>query len=139
MAGEAPLILVVDDDPDFVEMHEDILVGGGYRVVKAFDTDSALAALARERPQLVVSDLMMSALDAGFSLSRRVRVLAAHEGWPPVPVIIVSAVGSRLGFDFRPRTAADFDAMCTDAFFDKPVRAEQLLTKVRELLARRPE
>ena len=79
----------------------------------------------------MVTDLMMKALDSGFTFAR---ALKADPRTAALPVIIVSAVSSQKGFDFRPRTDADLAAMGADAFFDKPVAPAALLAKVKELL-----
>jgi CheY-like chemotaxis protein len=133
--GEATTILLVDDDKDFLELERRILESRGYRVVCFSDTRAALAALnARPqtvKPALVVTDLMMTGLDSGFTFARALKADPRTAG---LPVIIVSAVSSQKGFDFRPRTAADLAAMGADAFFDKPVAPEALLDKVKELL-----
>ena len=131
--GDAPTILLVDDDKDFLELERRILESRGYRVVCFSDTPAALAALGADpvKPSLVVTDLMMTSLDSGFTFARALKADPRTAG---LPVIIVSAVSSQKGFDFRPRTAADLQAMGADAFFDKPVAPEALLEKVKELL-----
>jgi CheY-like chemotaxis protein len=131
MADAAPLILLVDDDADFQAINRHILEGGGYRVASAGDAEEALALMAGGKPALVITDLMMKSLDAGFSFARRIKEDPRFAG---TPVILLTSVTSQLGLDFRPRTPADLAAMHADAYFDKPVRPEALLAKVRELL-----
>jgi CheY-like chemotaxis protein len=122
-------ILLVDDDRDFLEMNRGVLEALGYRVRCASDPKAALVAAGAERPDLVVTDLMMDRLDAGFSLARAVK-----ERHPGVPVILVTAVAVQRGFDFRPRGELDLAAMHADAYFDKPVEPGALSAKVAELL-----
>lgn len=123
-------ILLVDDDRDFLEMNRGVLEARGYRVRCAADPRAALAAAEAERPDLVVTDLMMDRLDAGFSLAR-----ALKERHPGVPVVLVTAVAVQRGYDFRPRGPVDLSAMHADAYFDKPVDPAALTAKVEELLA----
>jgi len=123
-------ILLVDDDRDFLEMNRSVLEALGYRVRCAADPRSALAAAESERPDLVVTDLMMDRLDAGFSLARSLK-----DRFAGIPVILVTAVAVQRGFDFRPRGAVDLAAMHADAYFDKPVDPAALSAKVEELLA----
>jgi CheY-like chemotaxis protein len=132
MAATGKLILLVDDDRDFLEMNRGVLESRGYRVQCYTDTGQALASMAREKPALVVTDLMMKALDSGFSLARQIK---EQERFAGVPVIIVTAVASQRGFDFTPRSHAELEAMKADAFFDKPVSPETLIAKVQELLS----
>ena len=133
--GDATTILLVYDDKDFLELERRILESSGYRVVCFSDTQAALSALNAAvqpvTPSLVVTDLMMTKLDSGFTFARALKADPRTAG---LPVIIVSAVSSQKGFDFKPRTAADLEAMGADAFFDKPVAPEALLDKVKELL-----
>jgi len=132
-AADAPVILLVDDDPDFIRINRPVLERSGYRVVCASDPQGALAQMTEQKPHLVVTDLMMKALDSGFSLARQLKQDARFK---ETPIIIVTAVGSQRGFDFRPRTAEEVAAMCADAYFEKPIAPEALLQKVQELLRR---
>jgi CheY-like chemotaxis protein len=128
--GNAKLILLVDDDRDFLEQNRGVLAARGYRVTCFSDPEEALDAAEMERPNLVISDLMMKALDSGFTLARTVK-----SRWPGVPVILVTAAASQRGFNFSPRGREDLAAMSADAFFDKPVPPAALIAKVEELLA----
>jgi CheY-like chemotaxis protein len=133
MTNAAPLIVLVDDDHDFLEINRHILEPRGYRVVCCSDPKSAWERMAEERPALVITDLMMSNLDSGFSLSKQIR---QDPRFADVPIIIATAVTSQVGLDFRPRTPEDLKAMCVDAYFDKPIPPKELLSKVAELLAK---
>jgi CheY-like chemotaxis protein len=132
MTAEASRILLVDDDVDFVEMNRRILEAKGYSVEGVYDVEDALARMPAFRPNLVISDLMMKTLDAGFSFARRIKEDPQMRG---VRVIIVTSVTSSMGLDFRPRTPEDLAAMHADAYFDKPVPPQALLAKVQELLS----
>jgi CheY-like chemotaxis protein len=131
-----PLIFLVDDDKDFLEMEQAILAAGGYRTRCFSESGEALAALASapagDRPSLLVTDLMMKSLDAGFTFARTVRSDPRFAG---IPLIIVSAVASQKGFDFRPRTRDELAAMNAEAFFDKPVPPAAFLARVKELVS----
>ena len=101
MTAETPRILLVDDDVDFVEMNRHVLEAGGYRVEAAYDAEEALGKMAALSPHLVITDLIMKTLDAGFSFARRVK---EDPRFRAVRVIIVTSVTSAMGMDFRPRT-----------------------------------
>ncbi len=115
------LVYVVDDDRDFLDLQSSMLTRAGYRVTPFSDPQSALAGLdasarsGSELPAIVITDLMMKALDSGFSLAAAIR---ADPRFKSVRLIIVSAVASQRGFDFHPRSAEDLAAMHADAFFD---------------------
>ena len=131
MGAEQALILIVDDDYDFLELNRMILEGAGYRVVTATNPEEAATRVDEARPDLIITDLMMTSVDAGFALSARLRDDPRTAG---VPIILSTSVSSQLGLDFRPRSSEDLEKMHIDAYFDKPVDAQALLAKVAELL-----
>jgi len=81
----AATVLVVDDEVAIREMLADALAAEGYKVVGAADGAEAIAAVARDRPDVVLSDVLMPGLD-GPSLIARLRLLGER-----VPVILMSA------------------------------------------------
>ena len=134
MPDTTPLILLVDDDDDFLAINRHLLEPAGYRVRCASGPDEAWNRIAEERPDLIITDLMMSNLDSGFSFAKRIK---QDERCAAVPVIIITGVSSQAGFDFRPRSPADLAAMGADAFLEKPVQPKALLSRVAELLGTR--
>jgi CheY-like chemotaxis protein len=128
------LVMIVDDDVDVLEIGRMALEAGGFRVVCCGDPEEALGAMAVELPDLVISDLVMQRLDAGFELVRRMRT---DQRLRSVPVLMMSGVNAQHGFDFHPRDADDLRAMQIDGFLEKPVRGARLVASVREALARR--
>ncbi len=129
--ADAALILIVDDDYDFLEINRLILERAGYRVVTAAEPKQALLRMAEEKPDLVITDLMMTSLDSGFYFARTIK---EDTHYSDVPVIIATSVSSALGLDFRPRTDEDKAQMHVDAYFDKPLDAKKLLATIAELL-----
>jgi CheY-like chemotaxis protein len=130
------LILIVDDDWDFLELNRFVLENAGYRVMTAAEPELALERMAKEKPDLVISDLMMTSLDSGFSFARSLKEDPAFAG---IPVIIVTSVINALGLDFRPRSDSDMIEAYIDAYFDKPVDYHRLLDKIGELLSETPK
>ncbi len=86
MRGVKPLVLVVDDERHIVDLLTDLLEDEGYRVASAYDGIYALDAVAAERPDLVLADIMMPRLD-GLSLVNRVR----EDYGQDIPVVLMSA------------------------------------------------
>lgn len=132
--GTPALILIVDDDYDFLEINRMILERAGYRVVTAPEPQQALTKMAKEKPDLVITDLMMTSLDSGFSFARTIK---EDPRYANVPVILSTSVSSAMGLDFRPHSAAETTQMNVDAYFDKPLVPAKLLAKIDELLAAR--
>ena len=92
--------MIVDDDYDFLEINRMILERAGYRVVTAAEPKQALVRMEEEKPDLVITDLMMTSLDSGFFFARTIKEDPRYAG---IPVIIATSVSSALGLDFRPR------------------------------------
>ena len=133
MTAEQALILIVDDDYDFLEINRFILEGAGYRVTTATNPVEALKRVDEEVPDLVITDLMMTSIDAGFAFSAQLKGDARTAA---VPIIISTSVSSQLGLNLRPESDEDLVKMRVDAYFDKPIPAAALLAKVGELLGR---
>jgi len=131
--NEPALILIVDDDYDFLEINRLILERAGYRVVTAAEPKQALVRMNEEKPDLVITDLMMTSLDSGFFFARSIK---EDPRYANIPVIIATSVSSALGLDFRPRTDEDQAQMHVDAYFDKPLDTNQLLNTIANLLSR---
>jgi chemosensory pili system protein ChpA (sensor histidine kinase/response regulator) len=136
MSDERPLIVVVDDDFDALEIIRHILEPAGYRALCFTDPMEALDHMAKEKPRLVITDLMMKFIDTGFAFSRQIKFDARFGN---IPVILVTAAFSQRRFAIQPKASKDLERMGIDAFFDKPVEAEELLKKVRQLLGQTTE
>lgn len=83
-----PLVLVVDDNPDFLEMLEMLLSNNGYRVITAENGFQALALLESNHPDVVVLDIMMPER-TGIEVLEQIRW---NEEWVDLPVICLSAI-----------------------------------------------
>ena len=117
-------MLVVDDEPAVRESLERALVAEGYRVLLAKDGREALAAVATDRPDVVLLDVLMPALD-GLEACRRLRAAANH-----VPVLMLTArddVGDRV---------AGLDAGADD-YLVKPFALDELFARIRRCCAAR--
>ena len=84
---EPPLVLVVDDVPDNVDILQMRLESQGYEVITAGDGEAALAIVRDKLPDLVLLDIMMPKLD-GIAT---VKQLKADASLPFIPVILVTA------------------------------------------------
>ena len=135
MGQDKPLVFVIDDDSDSLDITAQILRAGRLDCRCFPDPQEALAHLAQEIPDLIVSDLMMDSLHAGFAFAEQVK---ADPRTRDVPVVMVTSVGSLMGLDFEPRSERDLAAMNIDAFFHKPLQAAPFLANVWELLSKRP-
>jgi len=136
MSHDPPLIVLVDDDPDFLVTQRHLLESNGYRVLGFTDPQAALKDIIEQKPPLVITDLMMKDLDSGFAFAR---LLKQDGRLQDISVIILTGISSRLAFDLRPQSSEDLAAMSADAFLEKPIAPSSLLAKVREVLTQRAQ
>jgi adenylate cyclase len=122
MAERPAKILVVDDVPENVRLLEAVLVPRGYEVVTAADGIEALDAVEREKPDLILLDVMMPGLD-GYGVCTHLR---ASDETAVLPVIMVT---SSIGQEKTKAIEAG-----ADDFIPKPFNHDELLTRVRSLL-----
>ena len=120
-------VVVVDDEPDYREIVRFLLLSllDVVAVVgEAADGEEALAVVLRERPDIVITDLVMPRLD-GIELTRRIR-----QELPPTTIILMSSFTE----DAYRLMASDSGA---DAFVQKGVIYDALLPAIRDLIGRR--
>jgi Lrp/AsnC family transcriptional regulator for asnA, asnC and gidA len=122
-----PLILVVDDDPDFVEATRIVLESAGYQVTSAANGEQGLRAMYRDRPDLVILDVMMNGILDGLDASFRMR---AERGVSKTPILMVSSIA---GSDYAAMFPTD-EYVPVENFLSKPVGPDQLLAEVKRLL-----
>jgi CheY-like chemotaxis protein len=122
-------ILIIDDDPDYVEATKAILENKSYKVVVAYDRNDGMKKIDSEKPDLIILDIMMEKLDDGFTICYKLK----HDPeLKKIPVLSVSAVTEKTGLKFSPETDGEyFEA---DDYVEKPVRADDLLERVERLL-----
>jgi CheY-like chemotaxis protein len=122
-----PKILVVDDDPDFVESTRMILEHDGYLVVSAANGAQGLRKLAVEKPDLVILDVIMSTVLDGLSMTQK---MSESQATKNVPVLMVTSIANT---DYAALFPTD-EYINISGFMTKPISAEQLLSEVRRLL-----
>jgi len=124
--GEAPLVLVADDDADMRELIRYRLERSGYTVVTAVDGQEAVTLAAEHVPALAVVDVMMPRLD-GYEVTRRLR--AAPET-ARMPVILLTARAQEAD-------VAQGFAAGADDYIRKPFSPQELSARVQAILGRR--
>jgi len=128
-------ILLVDDDPDLVEAMRLVLEGNGYDCIHASNGTRALEAIPKEKPDLMVLDVMMDDLTEGFHVAYKIRKPEPGlEAFQKMPIIMLTAIGQRTGMKFD--IAADSDYLPVEEFLEKPVQPKELLAKIQDLLAK---
>jgi len=128
-----PKILIVDDDPDFIEIGKLSLEGMGYRVLSASTGREGWEMVEKETPDLVILDLMMEDLDAGMTLSNRIK---SHPRYANIPIFMLTSNSRETGIDFTTRSEEDLRKLKVDDFHSKPIKVKILREKVEKLLGR---
>lgn len=117
--------MLLADDSELVHKHvTPILEEAQYKVVHAFDGDQAIAVVDAEHPDLVITDVEMPGKD-GYAVCRE---LKSNARTSHLPVMICSSLGEATDLE------RGFDAGADD-YLVKPIVAEDLLSRVRDLLA----
>jgi DNA-binding response OmpR family regulator len=120
-------ILVADDEPNIVISLEYLLKREGYAVLVARDGQEALDAIARERPDLVLLDVMMPR-KTGFEVCQAVR---ANEDLQATKILMLTAKG-------RDTDMAKGTALGADDYMTKPFSTRELVQKVAAMLGGLP-
>ncbi|MFO7917539.1 MAG: response regulator [Anaerolineae bacterium] len=124
-----PHILIVDDDPDFVETTRMVLEREGYEISGARNGDEALETMVANPPDLVILDIMMDGILDGWDASWRIR---SNPQLHDTPILVVSSITAS---DYLSMFPTDEDHLI-DNFLSKPVAPEKLLAEVDRLLRR---
>ncbi len=114
-------ILVVEDQEDNRRILRDLLTSAGYEIIQAENGEEALAAAARERPDLILMDIQLPLLD-GYEATRRIK---ADPELRAIPIIAVTSYALS-GYEGKARAAG------CDAYVSKPYSPRALLAKIRE-------
>ncbi len=116
-------ILVVDDEPGYLDLLEGYLVPEGYDVETARDGEEALKKVNETKPDIILMDVMMPKID-GFEVTRRLR---ADEKTRLIPVVLLTGLGQ------TKKRIKGIEAGCDD-FISKPYNIELVITRVKALL-----
>ena len=124
--GDGPTVLAVDDEQHIRELVRMGLSMQGYRVIEAATGREALELVERERPALIVLDVMLPDLD-GFEVAKRLRRAAGRHR--DTPIIFLTA---------RDTTADKVEGLRlgSDDYVTKPFSVEELVERVRAVLRR---
>ena len=121
-------ILLVDDDPDFVEAVKVIVENGGYDVRVAYDGQEGLEEVAEQKPDLIVLDVMMPVMNGHEACAK----LKADDATKEIPIILLTAVADRV----TTSTYTHRDMLESEAedYMPKPVEPQELLERIKSWL-----
>ena len=122
-------ILLVDDNPDFVDATRLVLeTKGGYEVVVAYDGVEGIEKTKQEKPDLIVLDVMMPNKH-GYKMCEE---LNADKEYKDIPIILLTSVASHIkDSEFTHRMGMETEA---DDYIEKPVEPDELLKTINHHL-----
>ena len=126
----AKKLLMIDDDPDFVEGIKSILDTAGYDVDVAYNPDDGLKALQDKSYDLLLLDIMMGRGAEGIMIARKIRKDPVLR---EMPVLIITGIREQIAFLF-PGSSVHPHFVPVDELVEKPVEPGLLLEKVTTLL-----
>jgi len=121
--------LCIEDEPEVIELIQVMLETAGYRVVGVLGGRNALEAIRREKPDLVLLDLMMPGVD-GWMIFKQMR---ADPELQDIPVIPVTAVDKRIDVMLALEVAG------VDEYVTKPFGQRELVASIERVLHRQRE
>jgi CheY-like chemotaxis protein len=120
-------VLIVDDDPDFVLISRTVLQEAGHEIREAANGSQALEMMRKERPDVVLLDVMMSTTLEGVDVSK---TMQADPELKDVPIIMISSISTtEYASDFP-----DGEAIPIHAWISKPIQPKVLLNVVNRFV-----
>ncbi|MBE7553870.1 MAG: response regulator [Anaerolineales bacterium] len=125
-------ILIMDEDPETLEQLQTTLQRAGYNVLVAVDGHAALRLAHSRKPDLIVSDLLLTGLDS-YQVWKAFR---ADKENVAAPILVISALNIPASNEpWRPSPNAEWQLLSYDAFLPKPIDLRRFLRVVQKLLA----
>ena len=128
--SEVKKVLLVDDEPDVIEFLRVALEQEGVTFRGAGDGEEALVKVAEEAPDLIILDVQMPKKD-GFMTFQELRRSDTSKN---IPVVMLTSVSERTGLPFNARDMGEYFGSEPEAYIDKPIDPEKVLSTVNELL-----
>lgn len=123
-------IMMIDDDPDFVDGIKSILEKANYEVDVAYNPKDGFEHLKAKDYDLLLLDIMMGRGAEGVALARKIR---KDSKLKDMPVLIITGLREQIAFLF-PGQSVHPNFVETDELIEKPVEPKLLLEKVESLL-----
>jgi len=129
MNRDKKIILVIDDDIDYLEQMKIQITSFGFQPILAESQKEGEEKINEIKPDLVIVDLMMENQDSGFIFCYKIK-----KKFPEVPVIIASAVTAETGMIFGLNSEEDRNWIKADQYLEKGIRPDQLQREINKLL-----
>jgi CheY-like chemotaxis protein len=123
-----PTVLLIDDDPDFVEATCAVLESVPYEVLVAYNGDEGLIKAREARPDVIILDVIMPGED-GFQTFEK---LKADPALAHIPVMVLTSLSNGLSL-----ASANGVSIHAEDYIDKPIKPAELLQRIEKLLGLR--
>jgi CheY-like chemotaxis protein len=123
-------ILIIDDDPSFLEICSAILKESDYQVDTASNTEEGLKKILSQWPDLLLLDIMMATMDEGLNFAT---ALKQRGDLRRLPIMLVSAQPD-VEKGYKRTVDRDMDWISADVFMEKPIDPQDLLHNVELLI-----
>ena len=123
------IALLVDDDPDFLDIISTYLNSFGFDVITGSSQAEAEELILNAKFDIAIIDLMMENSDSGFIVSYKLKNI-----YPNIPIIIATSVTNETGLHFDASTEEMRSWIKADIVMDKDIRIEQLRSEIDKLL-----
>jgi len=127
MANHKKRILIVDDDVEYVESNKELLEASGYEVHTAHSGNDGLALAKKQKPDLMILDVMMATSTEGFEVARKIPHSPELKG---MHILLVTGIRKdmKLPVSFQP----DDTWLPVDKVFEKPIDPQTLLDEIKK-------
>jgi CheY-like chemotaxis protein len=122
-------VLVIDDDADLLEVAKIVLSEAGFSVLTTTTGRDGLARVRKGGIDCIILDVMMATDTEGFHIAQDLRADPKTAG---IPIVMLTSVSRKSGFEFSPETDKDF--MPVEVFLEKPVDPKRLVQAVRDVV-----
>lgn len=120
-------IMIVDDEEDVVTFLKALLEDNGYEVLSASNSEQALDAIKRMKPDLICLDILMPG-SSGISLHK---LLKEDDETRGIPALIVSGLNIKSEIA---RGEGGFSEIRRDEYIEKPIEPQEFLSKIKRLV-----
>ncbi len=128
---KAAKIMIIDDDSDYRFTMETFLNRNGFETLTAENGQEGLDLIEKERPDLILLDVMMQSIYSGLEICKQLR---SNPDLKDIPIIGISGMGNELGV--RLDKWGDDEYFKVDEYYEKPVDREKLLERIKGRLAK---
>ena len=122
-------VLLVDNDPDLRLTTKQFLQDAGYSVTEAEGEKQAYEIARNKKFDIAIVDLALENTDSGFTLCYHFK-----RDYPKMPIVMLSSSVREFGIEFSLESNAERSWIKSDVLLNKPIRSEQLLQAVRQLV-----